>query len=144
MIDKGYLNEDAIKELDNDTTNVYGFNTFTYLVSPKSSYGGNLENLIEGTVSADTENPEFASQPPNELRIIVIQGKDLLPMDTGMFQSGLSDPYVKIKMSGCPTKKTKYLPETLNPVWNEAFTLEQVTDKTRSFEVICYDHDRFR
>ena len=61
LIDKGYLNEDAIKELDNDTTNVYGFNTFTYLVSPKSSYGGNLENLIEGTVSADTENPEFAS-----------------------------------------------------------------------------------
>lgn len=90
------------------------------------------------------ENPEFASQPPNELRIIVIQGKDLLPMDTGMFSSGLSDPYVKIKMSGCPTKKTKYLPKTLNPVWNEAFTLEQVTDKTRSFEVICYDHDRFR
>ena len=61
LIDKGYLNEDAIKEFENDTTNVYGFNTFTYLVSPKSSYGGNLENLIEGTVSADTENPEFAS-----------------------------------------------------------------------------------
>ena len=61
LIDKGYLNEEAIKELHNDTTNVYGFNTLTYLVSPKSSYGGNLDNLIEGTASADADNPEFVS-----------------------------------------------------------------------------------
>ena len=61
LIDKGYLNEEAIKELHNDTTNVYGFNTLTYLVSPKLSYGGNLENLIEGTASADADNPEFVS-----------------------------------------------------------------------------------
>ena len=61
LLDKGFLNEEALKELHNDSTNVYGFNTLTYLVSPKSSYGGNLENLIEGTVSADAENPEFVS-----------------------------------------------------------------------------------
>ena len=61
LIDKGFLNEEALKELHNDSTNVYGFNTLSYLVSPKSSYGGNLENLIEGTVSADAENPEFVS-----------------------------------------------------------------------------------
>ena len=61
LIDKGYLNEEAIKELHNDSTNVYGFNTLTYLVSPKSSYGGNLDNLIEGTASADADNPEFVS-----------------------------------------------------------------------------------
>ena len=61
LIDKGYLNEEAIKELHNDSTNVFGFNTLTYLVSPKSSYGGNLDNLIEGTASADTDNPEFVS-----------------------------------------------------------------------------------
>ena len=61
LIDKGYLNEESIKELHNDTTNVYGFNTLTYLVSPKSSYGGNFDNLIEGTASADADNPEFVS-----------------------------------------------------------------------------------
>ena len=61
LIDKGFLNEEALKELHNDSTNVYGFNTLSYLVSPKSSYGGNLENLIEGTASADAENPEFVS-----------------------------------------------------------------------------------
>ena len=61
LIDKGYLNEEAIKELHNDSTNVFGFNTLTYLVSPKSSYGGNLDNLIEGTASADTDNPDFVS-----------------------------------------------------------------------------------
>ena len=61
LIDKGYLNEESIKELHNDTTNVYGFNTLTYLVSPKSAYGGNLDNLIEGTASADADNPEFVS-----------------------------------------------------------------------------------
>ena len=61
LIDKGFLNEEALRELHNDSTNIYGFNTLSYLVSPKSSYGGNLENLIEGTVSADAENPEFVS-----------------------------------------------------------------------------------
>jgi len=61
LLDKGFLNEEALKELHNDSTNVYGFNTLSYLVSPKSSYGGNLESLIEGTVSADAENPEFVS-----------------------------------------------------------------------------------
>ena len=94
--------------------------------------------------STANEDPEFASQPPNELRIIVVQARNLLAMDTGMFASGLSDPYAKIKLAGCQTKKTKYLPKTLDPIWNEAFTLEQVTDKTRSFEVIVYDHDRLR
>ena len=61
LIDKGYLNEEALMEQYNDSSNVYGFNTLTYLVSPKSAYGGNLENLIEGTASADDENPEFVS-----------------------------------------------------------------------------------
>ena len=61
LIDKGYLNEESIKELHNDTTNIYGFNTLTYLVSPKSAFGGNLDNLIEGTASADADNPEFVS-----------------------------------------------------------------------------------
>lgn len=61
LIDKGYLNEEALNEQYNDSSNIYGFNTLTYLVSPKSSYGGNLENLIEGTASADDENPEFVS-----------------------------------------------------------------------------------
>ena len=61
LIDKGYLNEEALNEQYNDSSNIYGFNTLTYLVSPKSAYGGNLENLIEGTASADDENPEFVS-----------------------------------------------------------------------------------
>ena len=61
LIDKGYLNEEALMEQYNDSSNIYGFNTLTYLVSPKSAYGGNLENLIEGTASADDENPEFVS-----------------------------------------------------------------------------------
>lgn len=94
--------------------------------------------------STGNEDPEFSAQSPNELRIIVVQARNLLAMDTGMFGSQKSDPYVKIKLAGCKTKKTKYLKETLDPVWNEAFTLEQVTDKTRSFEVICYDWDRMR
>jgi Ca2+-dependent lipid-binding protein len=87
------------------------------------------------------EDPEFAKQPPNELHIVCLQGRNLLPMDTGFMQSGLSDPYVKIKLSGCPTKKTKYLPKTLSPIWNEKIILEQVTDMTKTLEVIVEDYD---
>ena len=61
LLDRGFLNEEAINEIYNDSSNIYGFNTLTYLKSPKSTYGGNLTNLIEGTISADEENPEYAS-----------------------------------------------------------------------------------
>ena len=88
-------------------------------------------------------NQTFADQSPNELHVGVLQGKDLLAMDNGFFQSGLSDPMIKLKIPGIMNHsvKTKYIPKTLNPQWNEKFVFPKVTDPGMSLEVTCEDYD---
>ena len=56
-------------------------------------------------------------------------------------QSGLSDPLVKVKVNGFPSKKTKYVPKTLDPIWNEPFVISGLTDISKSLELTCYDYD---
>ena len=46
------------------------------------------------------EDPLYASEKPNELHISVLQGKEMIAMNTGLFGDSLSDPLVKIKILG--------------------------------------------
>ncbi|VDM30348.1 unnamed protein product [Hydatigera taeniaeformis] len=77
------------------------------------------------------------------LVVFVKEAKNLVPMDP----NGLADPYVKIKLT-CDGErnrkfKTKVVKASLNPEWNETFTIDIAPeDESKRLMIEMWDWDR--
>lgn len=80
-----------------------------------------------------------------KLTVTVVSGKDLVAKDIG----GTSDPYVTIglfdekgkRYPDTPEVSTRYIKNTLNPVWGEKFTFSVIPSDILYIE--CWDKDVF-
>ncbi|CAI9296131.1 unnamed protein product [Lactuca saligna] len=79
-------------------------------------------------------------KPVGVVHVKVIRATKLMKMDI----LGLSDPYVKLKLSGemLPSKKTTIKKKTLNPVWNENFKLVVKDPQAQTLQVNVFDWDK--
>ncbi|KAG6412708.1 hypothetical protein SASPL_125393 [Salvia splendens] len=79
-------------------------------------------------------------KPVGILHVRVIRATKLLKKDL----LGLSDPYVKLNLSGekHPSKKTTVKKKTLNPEWNEEFKLSVKDPQSQMLHINVYDWDK--
>lgn len=90
----------------------------------------------------EEEDPEHVDQPPNEVCVTLIRGRNLIIMDPNLIGSGgSSDPLVKVRLQGVKSQRTKTIKKNLNPVWNETMKFEYVEDESLSLEFIVEDED---
>nr|GMC50115.1 synaptotagmin-3 isoform X1 [Ipomoea batatas] len=79
-------------------------------------------------------------KPVGILHVKVIRAMKLLKMDL----LGLSDPYVKLSLSGdrLPARKTSIKKKTLNPEWNETFRLAVKDPESQVLHIDVFDWDK--
>ncbi|XP_020548862.1 synaptotagmin-3 [Sesamum indicum] len=79
-------------------------------------------------------------KPVGILHVKVVRATKLLKMDF----LGLSDPYVKLSLSGekLPAKKTTIKKKTLNPEWNEEFKLSVKDPQSQMLHINVFDWDK--
>lgn len=113
--------------------------------SDGSGGGGDIEAGTEDVgvdMPNETEDPDHEHEPPNEVVVTVIRGRNLLIMDPNLIGSGgSSDPLVKIKIDGFKSQRSKTIKKNLNPVWNETFKIEYVDDAALSLDIVVEDED---
>ena len=94
------------------------------------------------------ENPEDRDKEPNELRLEIIEGRNLIAMDNTGYMDSMSgkkpssDPYLKVKIVGKkdPPQLSECVRQTLNPPWRSKFKI--VTDAIDdSISVEVWDKD---
>ncbi|KAL7675626.1 hypothetical protein ACOME3_001892 [Neoechinorhynchus agilis] len=105
------------------------------------THGVDKMNLSRGAIQAVLTH----CIKEQELHVKIVQAKGLLPRDS----NGLSDPYVKLYLLPGREKdnkrKTRYVPRTLNPAWNEMFVfcnIHQDELQYKTLEISVWDYDR--
>ena len=92
------------------------------------------------------ENPEFATEDPNQLVIKVLRAKGVMIADKSILRrgKGSSDPLVKISINTPKkiNKSTRSIPRTLNPEWMEMFTFDMITDPSLIITFTVFDRNR--
>jgi hypothetical protein len=120
-------------------TKYSGHATTPPVVKASMSFG--LEDVIVD-MPDDAEDPDYVNEPPNELKVTVIRGRNLIIMDPNLIgRGGTSDPMVKLRVDGFKTQKSNVIKKNLNPVWNETLTFEYLEDPSLSLEVDVEDED---
>ena len=95
----------------------------------------NMESILE-----DEESLPFLH---GTLKIHVIEAADLPDTDNCMFdisKGDWTDPFVVIYLGETPLLKTAYLPNDLNPKWDEKFSLP-VCHRAANFKVVVNDRE---
>ena len=79
------------------------------------------------------------------LKIVVVGSKDLVAMDTNLFTSDSSDPYVKVRFGDIETT-SKVIKQTLNPTWDFHCQLAVPRDArdAGSLEIEVWDEDKMK
>eukprot|EP00948_MAST-09A_sp_MAST-9A-sp1_P002529 g2529.t1 len=83
----------------------------------------------------ETSEGSYATEFTGYVKVTVVKGNRLAPKDI----TGLSDPFVEVNL-GTQKLKTKVIPQTLNPQWNEDIMLSGTTEMNLGIEV--YDQDQ--
>mgnify|MGYP001038299684 CR=1 FL=1 len=92
------------------------------------------KNLVEARTSEKIN--KFGVMEGSVLTVHVIEAQNLIPMD----RTGSSDPYVVLECEGKKIQ-TRYIPQDLNPVWDEVFTF-MITEGTGDLKVTVMDYDK--
>lgn len=74
---------------------------------------------------------------PARLTVRVMKAMDLVAKDRG----GTSDPLAQLLL-GSQKHETKVIPKTLNPTWDEEFSLDFRPGSGEQLDVVLYDHDK--
>ncbi|XP_020611586.1 extended synaptotagmin-2-like isoform X2 [Orbicella faveolata] len=79
--------------------------------------------------------------PDGVLRIEVLEAKDLVKKDIGVFKKGSSDPYAILRV-GAKNFRTQTKDSTLNPVWNEVFEAFVDNSHGQKIKISVFDEDK--
>ncbi|XP_065198290.1 uncharacterized protein LOC135829831 [Sycon ciliatum] len=95
-----------------------------------------LEGGGAGDAASVPNRVEYGLASPGVIHIIIHRARDLMSKDI----NGKSDPYCIVKVGKAVRYKTRVIPKTLHPQWEESFTIEYLKDDEK-LTIVCFDKD---